>query len=328
MNSFLGDNYIDILNTKYYYRKLDNGWDICQKDAFYNKAKIELKRNDGLENDSDKILRALCYVYKNRLSDTLDSDKCNFLYFWLGTILLEKLIRKDFFHEIILKLFNTLLDDKDKQICQLPHSLMLKKDFEDFKLIFDSSEDYKSYSQHLLSPGISCSNKYKSYLDTHINNYSKFYNECELEKNGYEYCKAFSKYFPNNKKNLFSEFNCSLQLDEPKSVKFAEGRERELEQLQEEKSNRESPQKEKLTVAHTSVVESLALPPESSVIQSETGAFQMSSNSLPSDDPPSSITSKSITGAVSVAGALVPSYLLYNVIFIMINKYNALLYIS
>ncbi|KMZ77233.1 hypothetical protein PVIIG_06057 [Plasmodium vivax India VII] len=115
----------------------------------------------------------------NSLWSTLDSDLCNFLYFWLGNILLEKLNANFLFHEVILYLFDTLIDDKYQKICKLPHSLMLKKDFENFKLIFDCSQGYKSYSKHLLSPGMSCSNKYKSYLDTDTNNYKRFYNECE-----------------------------------------------------------------------------------------------------------------------------------------------------
>ncbi|CAI7724046.1 Plasmodium vivax Vir protein, putative [Plasmodium vivax] len=306
------DDDVDILNTKYYYDKLDKGWDICQNDAFYNKAKAEINRNDGLENDSDKILRALCYIYKNRLSDTLDSDKCNFLYFWLGTILMEKLIRKDFFHEIILKLFNILLDNNDHQICQLPHSFMLKKDFNDIKTIFDCSEDYKSYITHLINPDNSCSNKYKSYLDTNINIYNRYYNECEVKQKGYVYCEAFSKYFPHNKPNLLSKFNCSLELKEPVSEKLGGGDDTELVQSEGKESNRGSPEKGKLSVGDRSRIESLALSPGSSAIQSETGDFQSFGSSDHLDGTPSTVTSKSITGAVTVAGALVPSYLLYN----------------
>ncbi|KMZ89644.1 hypothetical protein PVMG_05929 [Plasmodium vivax Mauritania I] len=328
MPNYLGDKDIDILNSKYYYRKLDEGWDGCEIYAFYNKAKTVLEGNNGLQDVSDQILKALCYVYKKSLRNTLYSDMCNVLYFWLGNIFLENLVTKDLFHEVILNLFDALIDDKNQKICKLPHSLMLKKDFEDFKLIFDCSEDYKSYNTHLLSHGMSCSYNYNTHLERNVNIYNKFYDECEVEQKEHEYCKAFKKYFPNNKKNLFSKFNCSLQLNEPKYENSGTGHDSELVQSEEEESNIVSPEKEKLPLGHRSGVESLALSPGSSAIQSETGDFQSSGSSDYSDSTPPSIISKSVTGAVSVAGAIVPSYLLYNVISIMLNKYNALLYIS
>ncbi|KMZ82448.1 hypothetical protein PVIIG_06151 [Plasmodium vivax India VII] len=274
MNKFLGDKAIEILNTNFYYGKLEKGWDRCQYDAFYESAKNILNSNEGLENDSDKILSALCYVYKNRLSDTLDSDKCNFLYFWLGDILLKKLKKNIFFQDIISKLFKTLTNDDNHQICELPHFFMLEEYFKDIKTIFDCSEDYKSYKEQHIYPIKSCNQNYKTNLDTDINIYNKFYNKCKVEKKGYLYCEAFSKYFPQNNPNLFSEFNCSLELNEPKSEKFGEGHESEFVQLQDEEINRESPQEEKLTVADRNRGEYLAVSPGLSVIESETGGLQ------------------------------------------------------
>ncbi|KMZ76895.1 hypothetical protein PVIIG_05823 [Plasmodium vivax India VII] len=326
---FFFDSDKDFLNTKYYYGKLNTGWDGCQFYGFYEEAKNILDKNKVLENDSDKILRALCYIYKNRLSGSLDSDKCNFLYFWLGNILLEKLENNIFFHDIISKLFETLTNVNNHKICELPHLFMLKEDFKDIKTIFDCSEDYKSYKEKHIYPRMSCNNNYKSYLDTNINIYNKFYGECEVEKNKYEYCKAFRKYFPDNKRNLLSEFYCFLKSDEPEPENSGGGHDTELVQLQGEKNNRESAREQKLTVAQKNGFESHALTHESSVNEPEAGDLQILASSYHSDGTSPSITSKSITGAVSVAGALVPSYLLYNVISTMINKYNALLhYIS
>ncbi|VUZ99566.1 PIR protein [Plasmodium vivax] len=310
MPNYLGD--IDILNSKYYYRKLDEGWDGCEIYAFYNKAKTVLEGNNGLQDVSDQILKALCYVYKNSLRNTLYSDMCNVLYFWLGNIFLENLVTKDLFHEVILNLFDSLKNHNQDKVCTAPHFFMLKKDFNVIKTIFDCSEDYKSYSKHLLSFGMSCSNKYKSYLDTNTDNYNKFYNECEVEKKGHEYCEEFRKYFPHYKKNLFSEFNCSLKLNKPESEEFVGGHNTELMQLQGERSNRGLQKEKKLSVPHRSGVEHQAVSPGLSVTESETGVVQKFPSSDYSDSTPPSIISKSVTGAVSVAGAIVPSYLLYN----------------
>ncbi|KMZ88681.1 hypothetical protein PVBG_06088 [Plasmodium vivax Brazil I] len=318
------DKDIDILNTKYHYGNLDKGWGHCQNYTFYKAAKNILDDNKGLDNDSDKILRALCYVYTKGSREHFDKNICNFLYFWLGDILLKKLEKNIFFQNIISNLFKTLTNHDNHQICELPHFFMLEEDFKDIKTIFDCSEDYKSYNEHLLNPRMFCNNNYKTYLNTNKTNYDIFYSHCEVEQNGYKYCEAFRKYFPHYKKNLFSEFNCFLKSNETESVNLGKGHETELVQSEGEESNIGSLQEVKLSVEHTKGVDSPALHHGSSVTQSQTNDLQMDSNSLPSDGSPSTLTSKSITGAVSVAGALVPSYLLYNVISIMINKYNAL----
>ncbi|SCA59535.1 Plasmodium vivax Vir protein, putative [Plasmodium vivax] len=291
MTNYRGDNDVDILNTKYYYGKLDMGKQGCQNYAFYDKAKTVLDRYNGLHVVSDKILKALCYVYMNSLWSTLDSDLCNFLYFWLGNILLEKLNANFLFHEVILYLFDTLIDDKYQKICKLPHSLMLKKDFENFKLIFDCSQGYKSYSKHLLSPGMSCSNKYKSYLDTDTNNYKRFYNECEVQKKEYEYCSAFTEYFPDKKSNLLSQFNCTLETKNPTVDQLEEGHKIAQVQPRRQQMIERLQQQQKISVVPEGGV-SLVEHPSSSGSYLNTMNSQTESNSLPSDDTPSSITSK------------------------------------
>ncbi|KMZ82453.1 hypothetical protein PVIIG_06163 [Plasmodium vivax India VII] len=215
MFNYLGDDELKYLQTIHNYGKLDNGRDHCKYYPFYDAAQRVLDSYYLLKDDSDKILRALCYVYKNSVPDNLYSDMCNFLYFWLGKLLLEKLVTKNLFHEVILDLFKILTNAKNHQICQLPHYYMNSKEFQDFKSIFDCSEDYKTYCAHLLIPGMPCNNKYKTHLERNKEIYKKFYDECEIENKGYEYCKAFREYFPNKKSNLLSQFNCRLEAKNP-----------------------------------------------------------------------------------------------------------------
>ncbi|KMZ88764.1 hypothetical protein PVBG_05856 [Plasmodium vivax Brazil I] len=315
------------LRTIHYYGKLDKERESCEYFKFYNEAKHVLDSYLWQENVSDKILKSLCYVYKNSLTNNFDGDICNFLYFWLGDILLDKLMKKDFFHEVIRDIFNTLIDDKNRKICQLPHFFMIKEDFNDFKLIFDCSEDYKSYREQYINLVTSCNNDYKEHLDTHIRNYNHFYDKCKVENLKESYCTAFDKYFPEYSSYLLSQFKCRLETKHPT-----------VDQLEEyHKITQEQPRGQQM-IGGLQRGEKFSVEPGVGVSlvehHSPSGSYvnrvdsQMGSNSLPSDGTPSTITSKSITGAVSVAGALVPSYLLYNVISIIINKYNALLYIS
>ncbi|SCA81788.1 VIR protein [Plasmodium vivax] len=310
MNDYLGDDDVDILNTKHYYGKLDKGLEVCQYYEFYNKAKTVLEGNNGLQDVSDKILKGLCYVYKSSLWSTLDSDLCNFLYFWLGNILLEKLNTKILFHEVILDLFNTLIN-KNRKICELPHSLMFKEDFKDFKLIFDCSEDYKSYEVQHIYPRISCNNNYNTHLEKNTEIYNRFYSECKVQSLSKPYCDTFKKYFPNNESNLFSKFRCNLILSGPDPKKSIENREEESEQPTEKQEVEEVTHEAQLGKTqrqgafHAEATRSSSSPIDT-IISDVYGIPEVS------DGTPSTITSKSITGAVSVAGALVPSYLLYN----------------
>ncbi|VUZ93427.1 PIR protein [Plasmodium vivax] len=304
MPNYLGDEKLKFLQTKYNYGKLDSGWDIYEYDILYNEAKNILDENKGLENDSNKILRALYYVYKNRLTGNIESDICNFLYYWLGDILLEKLEKNLFFYDIISKLFKILISKNKHRLCELPHSYMYNNEFQDYKLIFDCSEDYKSYKvQHIYSI-MPCSKNYMTHLERNVNIYKK------LEDLKKPYCDTFREYFPDKTSDLFSQFNCRLETRNP-TVGQLEEQKGAQELLQEGQMIGGLQQEEKNFVV-TEIGVSPVQHPSSSDSYVNRVDSQMGDNSLPSDGTPSSITSKSVTGAVSVAGALVPSYLLYN----------------
>ncbi|SCA82042.1 Plasmodium vivax Vir protein, putative [Plasmodium vivax] len=75
MSNYLGDHKLSLLRTKYFYGQLDNGTDGCQNDTFYNLAKTEIGRNDGLQDVSDKILKEDYTSYKQQF--TGHKHSCN-----------------------------------------------------------------------------------------------------------------------------------------------------------------------------------------------------------------------------------------------------------
>ncbi|VVA00304.1 PIR protein [Plasmodium vivax] len=309
MPNYLGDKDIDILNTKYHYGNLDKGWGHCQNYTFYKAAKNILDDNKGLDNDSDKILRALCYVYTKSSREHFDKNICNFLYFWLGDILLKKLEKNIFFQDIISDLFKTLTNNNN-QVCQLPHYYMYNYEFQDYKLIFDCSEDYKSYEVQHIYPRISCNNNYNTHLEKNTEIYNRFYSECKVQSLSKPYCDTFKKYFPNNESNLLSKFRCNLILSGPDPKKSIENREEESEQPTEKQGVERVTNQAQLDQTRREI----ALPEDathSSIYPFKREISDIYGISELSDGTSPSIISKSATGAVSVAGALVPSYLLY-----------------
>ncbi|KMZ95111.1 hypothetical protein PVMG_05940 [Plasmodium vivax Mauritania I] len=319
MDYVLGDEQLRILPTKLHYHLLDDPkWGKCEGESFYNAAKEEISRKRGLQDDSDKILEALCYVYKKSSREGFDNNLCNFLYFWLGDILLKKLEKEDFFQEIILKLFK-ILTNKNGMVCTAPHSFMYKEDFEYAKLFFDISEDYKIYKSQLYN-NVLCDKNYMTYLDARVKDYKKFHSECEVEtydSHEKRYCKYFKEYFPKDKPNTLSNMKCYLKIIVPE---IEQSQEIKLEPTEVYASDASSKQLNAGVITSTEVYPGISRPDLNKIIP------EISATSAPTDNPSPSIASKSITGAVSVAGILVPSYLMYNVIRIIIIKLNVIFY--
>ncbi|KMZ88724.1 hypothetical protein PVBG_05670 [Plasmodium vivax Brazil I] len=326
------------LRTNFHYDKLDNGWDICEGNTLYNTSKAELNQHTELHDISEKILKALCYVYKTSMRETFDKDVCNFLYYWLANILLNNLKLEQFYSEIIINLFANLKNDRDRKICNIRTFTTFNKDeFNKVKLIFDFSEDYDTYKSHFSQHNHDCNKNYKEYLDTYITSYNKIRSDCTTESRNYSYCEAFRYYFNNKNDDLLSTWKCNLKENDPRDLDTEE----EGEEEEEAEANGETvkgmeqlPPNSRIGThgvqsdnGFASVEASRAgyLRPEAPDLY--TGASLMGRPSSPTDNPSPSITSKSITGAVSVAGILVPSYLMYNVISIMIMKLNVIFYI-
>ncbi|KMZ76872.1 hypothetical protein PVIIG_06375 [Plasmodium vivax India VII] len=279
-----------------------------------------------------QITIGLCYVYKKSLIDNFENDICKFLYFWLGNILLANLNPKLVYQDVLFNLFNILKNHKDK-ICTAPHDYMDEHDFKNIKLFFDYSEDYYSYIGQLNIHNPPCSKEYKKYLQTYVDTYNKFQRECQNEPPSYRYCNVFNKYFANKNRTHLSIWTCTVQDNEPEEANSETG---EMDEYNETKATEEKTSttygmegksanfRGVFEQGRTQSTESLS----SSGYYPHADTFVIDNVSGLSDDTPPSIISKSVTGAVSVAGALVPSYLLYNVISIMINKYNALFNIS
>ncbi|CAI7717580.1 PIR protein [Plasmodium vivax] len=308
MSNYLGDNKFRLLRTNFFYDQLDNAKNVCQNDAFYNLAKNELDRN-GLQDVSDKILKALCYVYEKSLLDSFESDICNFLYYWLSNILLDKMKLKFLFQDVIRNLFNILKNHEGK-ICTTVPYYMDEHNFKNIKFFFDYSEDYNSYIVQLNTHNPPCNEKYNNYLKSYVEKYNTFQSKCQNEPPSYDYCDVFKKYFDNKNPTHLSTWTCRLEHKEPEKI--------------DEKDQTEATEGHPQTTYGT-LEQSVILSGEfkggteqdteytgPSNYLSRQDTFVNNSVSSTSDGTPSSITSKSVTGAVSVAGALVPSYLLYN----------------
>ncbi|KMZ95055.1 hypothetical protein PVMG_05582 [Plasmodium vivax Mauritania I] len=315
---------LSIVNTKYYYTSLDEEKDDCQDEAFYNAAKEKLKNNSWKEDASDNILKALCYVYKKSLNDHFERHICKYLYFWLGNILLDKMKNNIVFVDVIIDLFNILKDDNMRKICILPHTYMDVNHFKKIKFFFDYSEDYNSYKQQLIGHNNSCNSEYKTYLDNYVKSYNNVKDECTKNPNHNSYyCNEFDEYFKGKDVYDLSNWTCNLQEhghEEQELEDIAED-----PQLQPVLELRGDP----TTILNqvSSVTGQSEKGPGSSVYTSSERTSDLNSLLDHQGDSSSSTIKKSVTSAVSAAGVLVPPFLIYNVITIVIVQQDVLFYI-
>ncbi|KMZ96107.1 hypothetical protein PVNG_05875 [Plasmodium vivax North Korean] len=319
------NTHLSNLNTKYYYASLEKGYNDCKDEKFYNAAEEKLKENHLNEEVSEQILKGLCYVYRKSLIQDYERDICKYLYYWLGNILIDKMKHNHVFQDVIRNLFNILKNQKG-QICTASTYHIVVEKFKNIKLLFDYSKDYDSYMNQITEYNPPCNNNYKEYLQKYVDTYNMFQRECQDKRTYYGYCDVFDEYFAKKNPEYLSNWTCNLQPNEPE----------EIEESDDAGVTDEHPpstygKMEQIVTLSGGFEEGRkksAKHPSSSDHLPRQDTFLNNSDLDHSNGTPSTLTSKSITGAVSVAGALVPSYLLYNVICIMFNKYNALLYIS
>ncbi|KMZ91129.1 hypothetical protein PVMG_00003 [Plasmodium vivax Mauritania I] len=293
---------------------------------FNDKAKEILGEHTELSVVSEIILKALCYVHSKSMRLDFNNDICNFMFFWIGDKILNHLSKKQFFEEIMLNLFESLNGSGTHKICDYHYNNINEENFQNVKLIFDYSEDYISYEKQITGHNPPCNHDYKQYLQKYVESYKIFYDKCTVERLNYNYCEAFTKYFNGKKHDLLSTWTCKLSENlSPPEERFEEvdGEASESPKL------RERPVIEAhnaLTQRGSKDVRLLdAKFPFPRVTDLDMNTLGLGSATAPTDNP--SIASKSITGAVSVAGILVPSYLMYNVIRIIIIKLNVIFYI-
>ncbi|CAI7718328.1 PIR protein [Plasmodium vivax] len=307
MTNYLGNTEFRNLNTNFYYTSLNEGYGNCEHEDFYAAAEEKLKNNTWNEDVTDKILKALCYVYRKSSIYKYERDICKYLYFWLVNILLDKMSNKVVFFDVIRDLLDILKNDKEK-ICELPHHYIEEHNFKNIKSFFDYSEDYYSYKNQITDYNLPCNEKYHKYLHAYVDTYNKFHGICQYERNSYGYCDVFDKYFAEKDHKNLSTWKCNPQDNEP-GAEYEEP-----EEMKEEQSPTHEIERQSVTLSEgfKRETEQDAEYPSSSVSLPHQVISVNNTASDNSDGTPSSITSKSITGAVSVAGALVPSYLLYN----------------
>ncbi|SBS99619.1 PIR protein [Plasmodium ovale] len=214
------DYSLSILSSNIFYNRLDTAsHDYSDKEnAFWNTyIKTSYIKETGI---SDNLLKAFYYVSYLNARDTFFNERWNYLYFWVGFKVLEKLGNPAFIKVIpIIKNVKEHIHGSEYEYDILK---ITSDKFKDLKTIYDYFENYDSINLYIGGNNRDCTEKYKQYVDSSYAIYENIKNTC-LYNEGEEYCKLFYYIVRTHNNRVLEKLTCNgnkppLSVEEHKKI--------------------------------------------------------------------------------------------------------------
>ncbi|GAW84474.1 variable surface protein, partial [Plasmodium gonderi] len=212
MRAYLGDKELAQLPTKKMYDIFDKAASTSNCSSIDTNVKNLEKSNPGIEKVSDRIHKALCYVYNENEANKFDEPKCDYLYFWLGDVVHSNLSNSMFFNTVMDTIKHFLQNSKGQSICNYSNYNnynINENDFMDIKILFDYTKDYVHIKNDLDKYDKYCNREYKDLLGKYTTVYNKIKDVCEKYRNKYSYCNDFNEYLKESKRWELSNTACT-----------------------------------------------------------------------------------------------------------------------
>ncbi|CAI7721710.1 PIR protein [Plasmodium vivax] len=195
-------------NIMYY--KFESGQGNCEGVPFDSEVRDELENHPSLKNISDKIAKALCYVYwKKVFNDDFSNDLCSYMYYWIGDKIYSNLSSTSEFKSIIRILYDELNNTEYNTICQRVKRTMNKNYFDKNKVLFDYSKDYGNIDMDVAHGDTTCNHNYKGYIEKYIKIYKDAYSYCKVNNDSIYECDKFSAILNDDLYEKLSSFTCT-----------------------------------------------------------------------------------------------------------------------
>ncbi|KNA01606.1 hypothetical protein PVNG_05971 [Plasmodium vivax North Korean] len=205
------------------YYKFESGQGDCKNVPFFSEVRDELEIHPSLRNISDKIAKALCYVYwKKFYNDDFSNDLCSYMYYWIGDKIYSKLSSTSQFRSIIRILYEELNKTELYTICEPVKSSIDKNKFDKNKVLFDYSKDYGNVEIDVAHGDTTCNNNYKRYIEKYIEIYNDAYSYCKVNNNSIYECDKFSVILNDDLYEKLSSFTCTQSENAIKAVEEQE----------------------------------------------------------------------------------------------------------
>ncbi|GAW84407.1 variable surface protein [Plasmodium gonderi] len=218
MGVHLGDDELNNLPTKKAYAAFDKGLVGCDTFHYYLLAKKLLESAHLRNNASDKIFRALCYVYNENKTRKFNSDDCDYLYFWLGDVLYKNKNVENSFYSIMPTLEFFLKRDGGHNICNYriyDKYIMNEQNFMVIKALYDFSKDYNTLESYFSTPNKSCSDKFRIYLGKCVVIYNASKNRYNDSHGKDKIGMVFVDYFKERREMKLNKLTCNSEENIP-----------------------------------------------------------------------------------------------------------------
>lgn len=160
------------------------------------------------------------------------TERCEYLFFWIGDKLFNKKINPSLYSEIS-NVLNSLLEKEgsaSKCKCNFSYSDISEEKFKEIKEAYFYYKDYEEYEKWIPSYTNCCVTDYNTYLDKSSKTYNHIYETCE--KSSDAHCIVLKNVVPNFFQKKISTLTCEV-VDDDVKLEDAEEDEDMLEEVYE-----------------------------------------------------------------------------------------------
>ncbi|CAA9987566.1 KIR protein [Plasmodium knowlesi strain H] len=206
-----------------FYKKFEEGDNSCEHggstDGIMRTLKEKLRQHTTIGTHFDKIAGAVCSASRmpERKGAAYDTDRCNFLYYWVGGELLGKLGNEQW-TAAIQDIPSVLQEFFNEGTCKIIDEQNIDRNtFNKRKVLYEYYHDQSVIWTEVLSPGSACASKYGKYLGDIISVYREVQQDCN--KNAMDpYCVWFTKWFTKSNNPEKLRETCITQEVEPVGI--------------------------------------------------------------------------------------------------------------
>ncbi|GAW84350.1 variable surface protein, partial [Plasmodium gonderi] len=215
MKRHIADNELNELPTKKMYNIFIKEANTSNCPSIEQKVKTLEKSNPGFHKVSDRIHKALCYVYKQNEENKFVIANCDYLYFWLADLVYSNLVNRKSSYTVMNSIKHFLQNSKGQDICKYDkynNNYINENNFMDIKTLFDYTKDYDRIKNDLYRYSSYCNREYKDLLDKYKSAHNTICNTCETKSKQHSYCKDFNEFLTGKKKFELTTPACTVQI--------------------------------------------------------------------------------------------------------------------
>ncbi|CAG9474712.1 unnamed protein product [Plasmodium vivax] len=211
---------LHLLPSQSLYRHFPDGYGTWNHEEFWNQIEEKFMVHKDIREIYYTLLYGLCYVSYNMSGLEPGYEKrWDFLYYWIGEKIFEKLKIVSKFQDIM-----HILDDVklkfDNNIYEYDFSEISKNEFTQLKFIFDYVQDYETIKNTISQANVACSKKLSEHIINCFQEYNILKSKCASSED--KFCQIFNDILTQNGNKELKKITCSVVKDAVLSTKQEE----------------------------------------------------------------------------------------------------------